>query len=107
MAGAGARRLALASALGWLGFGALSLAIVLTVQRAAGSPAAAGAALAAFALGSGVLAPCAGGWWTATGRAGRWCRSRSRAGRRCSGSRSRRRRAPRPGSSWRWRRSAG
>ena len=34
LAGAGARRLALASVLGWLGFGALSLAIVLTVQRA-------------------------------------------------------------------------
>ena len=60
LAGAGARRLALASALGWLGFGALSLAIVLTVQRAAGSSSAAGAALAAFALGSGVLAPARG-----------------------------------------------
>jgi MFS family permease len=60
LAGAGARRLALASVLGWLGFGALSLAIVLTVQRAAGSPSAAGAALAGFALGSGVLAPARG-----------------------------------------------
>jgi MFS family permease len=60
LAGAGARRLALASTLGWLGFGALSLAIVLTVQRAAGSPSAAGAALAGFALGSGVLAPARG-----------------------------------------------
>ena len=49
MAGAGARRLALASALGWLGFGALSLAMVLTVQAATGSPSAAGAALAGFA----------------------------------------------------------
>jgi len=60
LAGAAARRLALASALGWLGFGALSLAIVLTVQRAAGSSAAAGLALAGFALGSGVLAPARG-----------------------------------------------
>jgi MFS family permease len=60
MAGAGARRLALASALGWLGFGALSLAIVLTVQRAAGSSSTAGVALAGFALGSGVLAPARG-----------------------------------------------
>ena len=57
LAGAAARRLALASVLGWLGFGALSLAIVLTVQRAAGSSSAAGVALAGFALGSGVLAP--------------------------------------------------
>ena len=56
LAGAGARRLALASVLGWLGFGALSLAIVLTVQDATGSASAAGAALAGFALGSGVLA---------------------------------------------------
>src|SRR5918994_3293033 len=60
MAGAGARRLALASALGWLGFGALGLAIVLTVQRATGSSAAAGLGLAGFALGSGALAPVRG-----------------------------------------------
>jgi MFS family permease len=60
LAGAGARRLALASVLGWLGFGALSLGIVLTVQHATGSPSAAGAALAGFALGSGVLAPVRG-----------------------------------------------
>jgi MFS family permease len=60
LAGAGARRLAIASALGWLGFGALSLAIVLTVQRAAGSSSTAGVALAGFALGSGVLAPARG-----------------------------------------------
>jgi Major Facilitator Superfamily len=60
LAGVGARRLAIASALGWLGFGALSLAIVLTVQRAAGSSAAAGVALTGFALGSGVLAPARG-----------------------------------------------
>ena len=60
LAGAAARRLALASALGWLGFGALSLAIVLTVQAATGSPSAAGAALAGFALGSGALAPARG-----------------------------------------------
>src|SRR5215213_9473262 len=60
MAGAGARRLALASALGWLGFGALGLAIVLTVGRATGSPSAAGLALAGFALGSGALAPVRG-----------------------------------------------
>jgi MFS family permease len=60
LAGAAARRLALASVLGWLGFGALSLAIVLTVQHATGSPSAAGAALAGFALGSGVLAPARG-----------------------------------------------
>ena len=60
LAGARARRLALASTLGWLGFGALSLAIVLTVQRAAGSSSTAGVALAGFALGSGVLAPARG-----------------------------------------------
>jgi MFS family permease len=60
LAGAGARRLAIASALGWLGFGALSLAIVLTVQRAAGSSSTAGVALAGFALGSGALAPARG-----------------------------------------------
>jgi MFS family permease len=60
LAGAAARRLALASVLGWLGFGALSLAIVLTVQHATGSPSSAGAALAGFALGSGVLAPARG-----------------------------------------------
>lgn len=60
MAGAGARRLAIASALGWLGFGALSLAIVLAVMRAAGSSSTAGVALAGFALGSGVLAPARG-----------------------------------------------
>ena len=57
LAGAGARRLALASVLGWLGFGALSLAIVLTVQDATGSASAAGTALAGFALGSGVVRP--------------------------------------------------
>ena len=60
LAGAAARRLTLASALGWLGFGALSLAIVLTVQHATGSSSTAGAALAGFALGSGVLAPVRG-----------------------------------------------
>src|SRR5215218_7463791 len=60
MAGAGARRLALASALGWLGFGALGLAIVLTAGRATGSPSAAGLALAGFALGSGAVAPIRG-----------------------------------------------
>ena len=60
LAGAGARRLALASVLAWLGFGALSLAIVLTVQHATGSSSTAGAALAGFALGSGVLAPVRG-----------------------------------------------
>jgi len=60
LAGAAARRLALASVLGWLGFGALSLGIVLTVQHASGSPSTAGLALAGFALGSGVLAPVRG-----------------------------------------------
>jgi MFS family permease len=60
MAGAAARRLTLASVLGWLGFGALSLAIVLTVQHATGSSSTAGAALAGFALGSGLLAPLRG-----------------------------------------------
>ena len=60
LAGAGARRLAVASAIGWLGFGALALAIVLTVQRATGSPSAAGVALAAFSIGSGLLAPLRG-----------------------------------------------
>ena len=71
LAGAGARRLALiASALGWLGFGALSLAIVLTVQRAAGSSSTAGRRAAP---GSRSARACsrrpAGGSWTATGRA--------------------------------------
>jgi predicted MFS family arabinose efflux permease len=56
---ADARRLALASALGWLGFGALALAIVLTAGRASGSPSTAGVALAAFSLGS-ALAPLRG-----------------------------------------------
>jgi len=60
LAGAPARRLILASSLGWLGFGALGLAIVLTVQRSTGSPSAAGLALAGFAVGSGVLAPVRG-----------------------------------------------
>src|SRR3954447_14876933 len=54
-----ARRLGLASALGWLGFGALALAIVLTVQRASGSASVAGIALAGFSLGS-ALAPLRG-----------------------------------------------
>jgi hypothetical protein len=58
-AAVGARRLAVASALGWLGFGALALAIVLTVQRASGSPSVAGVALAGFSLGS-ALAPLRG-----------------------------------------------
>jgi MFS family permease len=57
--GPGARRLAFASALGWLGFGALALAIVLAVQRASGSPSTAGLALAAFSVGS-ALAPLRG-----------------------------------------------
>jgi MFS family permease len=58
-AAAGARRLAVASALGWLGFGALALAIVLTAGRASGSASTAGVALAAFSLGS-ALAPLRG-----------------------------------------------
>ena len=58
-ADAPARRLALASALGWLGFGALALAIVLTAGRASGSASTAGVALAAFSLGS-ALAPLRG-----------------------------------------------
>ena len=58
-AAAGARRLALASALGWLGFGALALAIVLTAGRASGSASTAGVALAAFSLGS-ALGPLRG-----------------------------------------------
>jgi MFS family permease len=60
LAGARARRLALASVLGWLGFGALSLGIVLTVQRATGSASTAGLALAGDALGAGLLAPVRG-----------------------------------------------
>src|SRR4051794_29722574 len=57
--GPAARRLAFASALGWLGFAAMALAIVLTVQRASGSPSVAGLALAGFSLGS-ALAPLRG-----------------------------------------------
>ena len=62
LAGAGARRLALASVLGWLGFGALSLAIVLTVQHATASSSAAGPG-----RHSGLRRGCAGPAVTAAG----------------------------------------
>jgi hypothetical protein len=56
----GARRLALACALGWLSFAAYGLAVVLAVREATGSFASAGGALAAFSAGSSLLAPARG-----------------------------------------------
>ena len=56
----GARALALACALGWMTFASVGLAIVLLVTHRTGSFAAAGAAVAAFSLGAGVLAPFRG-----------------------------------------------
>lgn len=56
----GARALALACAAGWLSFGSYGLAVVLAVHAASGSFAVAGAAVAAFSAGSGLLAPVRG-----------------------------------------------
>jgi MFS family permease len=56
----GARRLALACALGWLSFAAYGLAVVLAVREATGSFATAGGAMAAFSAGSSLLAPARG-----------------------------------------------
>lgn len=56
----GARRVALSCGLGWLSFSSYGLAIVLAVQSATGSFAAAGAAIGAFAAGSALLAPARG-----------------------------------------------
>jgi MFS family permease len=56
----GARALTLACALGWLAYGGLALGIVLLVAERTGSYSAAGTAVAAFALGVGVLAPVRG-----------------------------------------------
>lgn len=55
-----ARTLALSCALGWLSFASYGLAIVLAVQSATGSFAVAGASVAAFSLGSALLAPLRG-----------------------------------------------
>ncbi|MDR9372995.1 hypothetical protein Q5424_28115, partial [Conexibacter sp. JD483] len=56
-----ARALACACALGWLAFAAVTLALVLLVREApGGGPFAAGAAVAAYALAAGALAPLRG-----------------------------------------------
>lgn len=60
LARAGAPPLALACALGWLAFDGYSLAVLLAVHAASGSFSEAGAALAAFAAGSGIVAPFRG-----------------------------------------------
>jgi MFS family permease len=46
--------------LGWLGFGAFTLGVVLTVQAATGSPSTAGLAVAAELIGASALAPVRG-----------------------------------------------
>lgn len=56
----GARSLALSCALGWLSFTSYGLALVLAVERATGSFAVAGGAVAAFSAGSALLAPLRG-----------------------------------------------
>lgn len=56
----GARPLALACALGWLSMCAYAIAIVLAVHAATRSFAVAGFTLAAFSVGSGVVAPLRG-----------------------------------------------
>jgi predicted MFS family arabinose efflux permease len=56
----GARALALACISGWVTFASSGLAIVLLVEHRTGSFAAAGAAVAAFSAGAGVLAPFRG-----------------------------------------------
>jgi MFS family permease len=56
----GARSLAFSCALGWLSFASYGLALVLAVERATGSFAVAGGAVAAFSAGSALLAPVRG-----------------------------------------------
>jgi MFS family permease len=56
----GARLLAGASLLAWFALASLPLALVLAVRHSAGSMAAAGAAVGAFAAGAGLLAPLRG-----------------------------------------------
>src|SRR3954452_22579636 len=63
----GASSLAVACGIGWLSFGAYGLAVVLAVHEATGSFGAAGAAVAAFAVGSGALAPLRGRFVDARG----------------------------------------
>jgi hypothetical protein len=57
LARGGARPLLLACALGWLAFTSYALAIILAVHAAGHSFGVAGAAVAAFAAGSGLAAP--------------------------------------------------
>jgi MFS family permease len=54
------QQLIVALSLAWLSFGMVSLAILLTAHRASGSYGIAGVTVAAFAVGSGVLAPLRG-----------------------------------------------
>jgi MFS family permease len=56
----GARALAFACVSGWVTYASSGLAIVLLVEHRTGSFAAAGAAVAAFSVGAGVLAPIRG-----------------------------------------------
>ena len=56
----GARWLALACLLGWIGFAATALAIVLLVEERTGSFASAGLAVGLFSAGAGLLAPVRG-----------------------------------------------
>src|SRR3954453_9582665 len=60
LARGGARPLALACALGWLAFGGLGPAIVLSVDSAGGSAAGAGLAVGAFSAAAALLAPVRG-----------------------------------------------
>lgn len=55
-----ARRLLAALAFAWLSFGMVGLAVLLAALRASGSYAVAGAAVAAFSVGAGALAPVRG-----------------------------------------------
>lgn len=55
-----ARSLALVCALGWWSYGGYGLAMILAVHRATASFAVAGATIAAFSVGSGLLAPARG-----------------------------------------------
>jgi MFS family permease len=60
LARTGARRLALSCAVAWLSFCGYSLGLVLAVHAGTGSFAVAGIAVAAFAAGSGLIAPVRG-----------------------------------------------
>ncbi len=60
LARTGARRLALSCAVAWLSFCGYSLGVVLAVHAGTGSFAVAGIAVAAFAAGSGLIAPVRG-----------------------------------------------